>query len=160
MNNAGICVERAGNVRIKNCVITGRNPIYLRGLRDSRIAGNRLISVTRQGGNGEGYVCSRTSPLHRVIIEDNVFASPSPGAGYTGRRMIWLSTGVGSVDHTFISGNRTERTHFGGVAGTDQNIGEMVLFESCEETAYYGPPERTGPSSVTLPEKGPRWPES
>ncbi len=106
------------------------------------------------------YFSGRTSPIHRVIIEDNSFGSPYPGAGYTGRRMVWLSTGVGSVDHTFIARNRPERTHFGGVAGTDQNVGEMVLFESCEQTAFYGHPEGAGTASVTLPADGPFWPES
>jgi len=159
MNNCGILIDRSEAVVIEGCDITGRNPIRLKGLRNSRISGNRLASVTRFGGNGEGYIGSRTSILHQNIIENNVFYSPYRGAGYTGRRMIWASTGVGSVDNNIFRGNRVERTHFGGVAGTIQNVGEMFLFEWSSQTAYYGNPLSAGNSTVTLPEEGPYWPE-
>lgn len=159
MNNAGILIERAEEVVVENCDITGRNPIYLKGIRDSRISGNRLASVTRYGGNGEGYICSRTSIMHHIVIENNVFYSPYRGAGYTGRRAIWVSTGVGSVDNNVYKGNKVERTHFGGVAGTGQNVGEMYLFEWCSQTAYYGSPEGAGERSVILPKEGPYWPK-
>ena len=43
-----------------------------------------------------------------------------PGAeagGPTGRRIIWFSTGRGSVDLNWIAGNREDKARFGGVAG-------------------------------------------
>lgn len=158
MNGGGILIERAESAVIENSEIIGRDPIFIRGMRDSRISGNRILSVTRFGGNGEGYICSRNNILHHCIIEDNIFTSPYRGAGYTGRRMIWVSTGVGSVDNNIFKGNKTERANFGGLAGTDQNVGEMVLFEACNQVAYYGQPDASGERTVTLPSEGPAWP--
>ena len=73
--------------------------------------------------------------------------------------MIWLSTGHGSVDHNWIADNREDRARFGGVAGTDQNVGEMILFEACERIAYYGPLVAADAQSVTLPQKLPPTPD-
>lgn len=73
--------------------------------------------------------------------------------------MIWLSTGHGSVDHNWIADNREERARFGGVAGTDQNVGEMILFEACERIAYYGPLAAADAQTVTLPQKLPPTPD-
>ena len=48
---------------------------------------------------------------------------------------------------------------FGGVAGTDQNVGETILFEGNHRTAYFGPLAAATASSVTLPRTLPRTPD-
>ena len=73
--------------------------------------------------------------------------------------MIWLSTGHGSVNHNWIADNKEDRARFGGVAGTDQNVGEMILFEACERIAYFGPLAAADAQSVTLPKKLPPTPD-
>lgn len=79
--------------------------------------------------------------------------------GPTGRRLIWLSTGRGSVMRNWIADNREDRARFGGVAGTDQNVGEMILFEACQRIAYFGRPAGAESQTVTLPEKLPPTPD-
>ena len=81
--------------------------------------------------------------------------------------MIWLSTGRGSVDLNWIANNAPGPSvfaagapaGFGGVAGTDQNVGETILFEACERIAYYGPAAGAEGQSVTLPAKLPPTPD-
>ena len=87
----------------------------------------------------------RPSRVRKCVIEDNVCACP-PGAeagGPTGRRILWFSTGRGSVDLNWIAGNREDKARFGGVAATDQNVGETILFEAASgspTTARWPPP--------------------
>ena len=49
---------------------------------------------------------------------------------------------------------------FGGVAGTDQNVGEMILFEGNHRTMYFGPLTGASSTSVTLPATLPDTPDN
>ena len=59
----------------------------------------------------------------------------------------------------FLSYNREDQARFAGVAGTDQNVGETILFEACERIAYYGPLAAAEAQSVTLPARLPPTPD-
>jgi hypothetical protein len=159
--NCGVRLFHAQGSSIINCNLCGRTPMFLSGVRGCDLSWNHLTSVTRWGGNSEAYLLGRNETVRHCVIEHNTFRSP-PGqnaGGPTGRRMIWLSTGHGSVDHNWIADNREERARFGGVAGTDQNVGEMILFEACERIAYYGPLAAADAQTVTLPQKLPPTPD-
>jgi hypothetical protein len=159
--NCGVRLFHAKSSRVVNCDLWGRAPLFLSGVRDCDLSWNRLTAVTRWGGNSEAYILGRNDTVRHCVFEHNTFRSP-PGlnaGGPTGRRMIWLSTGHGSVDHNWIADNREDRARFGGVAGTDQNVGEMILFEACERIAYYGPLATADAQSVTLPQKLPPTPD-
>jgi hypothetical protein len=153
--NCAVRLFQAERAVVSNCELWGRSPIFLSGARRCRLAENRLVSVTRFGGNAEAYLQGRNHTVHRCLIEQNTFACPAgmSAGGPTGRRLIWLSTGRGSVDQNWIAENREDRARFGGVAGTDQNVGEMILFEACQRIAYFGRPAAADAQSVTLPEK-------
>ena len=151
--NCGVHLFYADGAVVRDSEIWGRAPLYLSGVTRCEFARNRLVSVTLFGGNAEAYIEGRNETIRECIIEDNIFACP-PGAeagGPTGRRLIWVSTGRGSVDHNWIAGNRPDRARFGGVAGSDQNVGEMILFEACERFAFHGKAEAIAAQSVTLP---------
>ena len=151
--NCGIRLFHADGAMVTGNEFWGRAPIMLSGVQRSCFASNRLVSQTLWGGNAEAYILGRNETGRKCIVEDNVCACP-PGdeaGGPTGRRMLWFSTGRGSVDLNWIAGNREDRARFGGVADTDQNVGEMILFESCERIAYHGPLAAADARSVTLP---------
>lgn len=159
--NCGVRLFHARDSSVINCNLWGRTPMFLSGVGGCNLSWNHLTSVTRWGGNSEAYLQGRNETVRHCILEHNTFHSP-PGmnaGGPTGRRMIWLSTGHGSVDHNWIADNREDRARFGGVAGTDQNVGEMILFEACERIAYYGPLVAADAQSVTLPQKLPPTPD-
>ena len=159
--NCGVRLFRARDAVVQDNVLWGRAPIFLSGAVGCTVKSNELYSVTRFGGNAEGYILARNDTVRNCTIADNRFCTP-PGmnaGGPTGRRMIWLSTGRGSVDHNWIAGNQERRARFGGVAGTDQNVGEMILFEACERIAYHGPAAAADRQSVTLPAKLPPTPD-
>jgi hypothetical protein len=171
--NAAVHVKNVAKTRVIGCELTGRVPLFLSGARDSEFLRNRLVSVTRFGGNAEAAILGRTEPIERCVIEDNVVASP-PGAmagGPTARRLLWFSTGHGSIIHNWIAGNGVEAprgpgaatgagpSRFGGVAGTDQNVGEMILFEGNHRTMYFGPLAGASATSVTLPATVPPTPD-
>jgi hypothetical protein len=159
--NCGIRLFHAEEAVVRENELWGRAPIFMSGIRRSVVADNWLVSVTRWGGNAEAYILGRNETVRKCIIENNTFACPpgAEGGGPTGRRLIWLSTGRGSVDLNWIAGNREDRARFGGVAGTDQNVGEMILFEACERIAYFGPLAGAEAQSVTLPAKLPKTPD-
>ena len=73
--------------------------------------------------------------------------------------MIWVSTGHGSVSRNWFAHNRAVRPRFGGLAGTDQNVGEMILLEACQRYIYSGPVEDADSGSVTLPQSVERTPD-
>lgn len=151
--NCGVRLMRADGAIIAGNELWGRTPVFLAGVTRCRVAENRLVSVTRFGGNAEAYVQGRNETVRQCLIERNVFASP-PGmqaGGPTGRRLIWISTGRGSVALNWIAENREDRARFGGVAGTDQNVGEMILFEACQRIAYFGKPAGADAQGVALP---------
>jgi hypothetical protein len=158
--NCGVYLRNVRHGDISKNELWGRTPIFLSGVRQTEIGYNRLVSVTRFGGNSEAAILGRTEPIEECAIEGNTVESP-PGAGEggpTARRMIWLSTGHGSVTHNYLAWNCATfngyagQPRFGGVAGTDQNVGEMILFEGNHRTAYFGPLAGGDAQSVTLPE--------
>jgi hypothetical protein len=159
--NCGLRVFHADGAVVTNNELWGRAPLFLSGVRRSQFVANRLVAQTLWGGNSEAYILGRNDTVRQCIVEDNVCACP-PGAeagGPTGRRLLWFSTGRGSVDLNWIANNREDRARFGGVAGTDQNVGEMILFEACERIAYYGPLAGADVQSVTLPATLPPTPD-
>jgi len=171
--NCGVLFELASNVTIRDCEIWGRAPIFLRGARDTVLQNNLLIPQTLWGGNAEAVILGRNEVLERCVIEGNRVGSP-PGAeagGPTGRRLIWVSTGRGSISHNWFADNGVvpaagpgaevgaDQARFGGVAGSDQNVGEMILFEGNHRTAYFGPLAGATADTVTLPATLPDTPD-
>lgn len=165
--NCGLFVHNVRGGSILGNELWGRTPIFISGTRQSVFANNRLVSVTRYGGNSEAAILGRTEPIEECVIENNVVASP-PGTeagGPTARRLIWLSTGHGSITHNWLAGNGVEaqgevgQARFGGVAGTDQNVGETILFEGNHRTMYFGPLAGADLQSVTLPQTLPPTPD-
>ena len=153
--NCGIRVFHADGASVVDNVLWGRAPLFLSGVTRCEFVHNRLVSQTLWGGNSEGYILGRNETVRKCIVENNICDSPSDAkaGGPTGRRMVWLSTGRGSVDLNWIANNKEESARFGGVAGTDQNVGEMILFEACQRIAYYGRTAGADAQSVTLPAK-------
>lgn len=149
--NIGLHLRRVDHFQVTNCRFAGRAPIFFSGARQCEINDNRCYPSTRFGGNAEAALLSRTEPLEQCRIENNVIVGPKFAGGPTARRLIWFSTGHGSVDENWIYGNHSEHCRFGGVAGTDQNVGETILFESNMRVAYYGSPTAVYPDGVTLP---------
>ncbi len=167
--NCGVKVVNAVGCTVKECELWGRAPLFLSGVVDCDFVNNRLVPVTRFGGNAEAVILGRCERIERCLIENNLVSSP-PGAeagGPTGRRLLWFSTGRGSVVHNVIarngvvpplgpagaaSGAGAGPMRFGGVAGTDQNVGEMILFEANHRTMYFGKAAGADSQSVLLPE--------
>jgi hypothetical protein len=166
--NCGVYVRNLRGGTVCGSELWGRAPLFLSGVRECEFAGNRLVSVTRYGGNAEAAVLGRCEPVERCVIERNTVAAP-PGAaagGPTARRLVWLSTGHGSVAHNWIAHNGVEeadgagQARFGGVAGTDQNVGETILFEANHRTMYFGPLAGADADGVTLPATLPPTPDA
>lgn len=158
----GVRLFNASHAVVRNCELWGRSPLYLSGVRQCEFSRNRLVSATRFGGNAEAAIQGRNDTIEQCIIEDNVVACP-PGTeagGPTQRRLIWISTGKGSITRNWIARNQGDRARYGGVAGTDQNVGETILFEACQRIAFYGAITGAGPCSVTLPATVPRTPDN
>ncbi len=166
--NCGVYARKLRGGSVCESELWGRTPLFLSGVRDTVFASNRLVSVTRYGGNSEAAILGRCEPVERCVIERNVVASPAgaEAGGPTARRLIWLSTGHGSVSHNWLAYNGVEQAgaagqaRFGGVAGTDQNVGEMILFEGNHRTMYFGPLAGADAGSVTLPASLPPTPDA
>ncbi|MCX6900840.1 MAG: hypothetical protein NT105_19355 [Verrucomicrobia bacterium] len=171
--NCGVLAVRAERATVVGNELRGRTPLFISGARQTEFARNRLVSVTRFGGNAEAAILGRCEPIEECVIEENLIASPrgAEAGGPTARRLLWFSTGHGSITHNWISGNGVEeprgpgasvgtgQARFGGVAGTDQNVGEMILFEGNHRTAYFGPLAGADGASVTLPKTFPPTPD-
>ena len=155
--NSAVYIVHGRRVTVRGCDLTGRAPLRFEGMSQSRLEKNHLRAVTRFGGNAEAAILGRTHALHQNVIAGNVVDSSDAAGGPTARRLLWVSTGLGSVSDNYIAGN-VGRTRFGGVAGTDQNVGETILFETNMRVAYYGHPEGASGAGVTLPANGPFWP--
>ena len=170
--NCGLLVHNVNRFKVEQCSLYGRVPLFLSGARRSEFTNLWLIPVTRFGGNAEAAILGRTEPIEQCIIE-GIYIQTPPGAeagGPTTRRLLWFSTGHGSVAHNYIGSNGVAggKSHsavlnqgeprFGGVAGTDQNVGEMILFEGNHRTMYFGPLIGADSSSVTLPATMPPTP--
>jgi len=159
--NRSVHFRYALRARVRGNELWSRCPLYLSGVRQCDISGNRLVPQTRFGGNATGAIQGRTNILEQCAIDDNVIASPpgaAAGAG-TVQRMLWVSTGHGSVSNNYFARNRPDRARFAGVPGTDQNVGETILFEACQRYAYYGPIAAADDQSVTLPKTVPATPD-
>ena len=172
--NCGLHVQQADHASIVQNELWGRAPLFISGAKQSAFQDNRLVSVTRFGGNAEAAILGRTDTIEECIIERNLIASPSgaEAGGPTARRLLWFSTGHGSITHNWIAGNGVEKPNgpgaeigagqarFGGVAGTDQNVGEMILFEGNHRTMFFGPLAGADAPSVTLPKTIPATPDN
>jgi hypothetical protein len=171
--NCGVQVRYVDEATVRDNVLWARCPIYILGAKHSVFAENRLVSVTRFGGNAEAAIQGRNETIEECVLENNFVACP-PGAesgGPTARRLVWLSTGHGSITRNWIAGNGVDwplapkadsgagQARFGGVAGTDQNVGETILFEGNHRTAYFGPLDAADSQSVTLPKTIPPTPD-
>ena len=172
--NCGLHVRQADHASICQNEFWGRAPLFISGAKQCTFQDNRLVSVTRFGGNAEAAILGRTDTIEECILERNLIASP-PGAesgGPTARRLLWFSTGHGSITRNWIAGNGVEKPNgpgaelgagqarFGGVAGTDQNVGEMILFEGNHRTMFLGPLVAGEAQSVTLPKTVPATPDN
>jgi hypothetical protein len=170
----GVRLVKANSAVVVENEIWGRAPLFLSGIKQCNLSDNRLVSVTRFGGNSEAAILGRTEVMEECIIENNVVDS-SPGAeagGPQARRLIWVSTGRGSVTKNWFAGNGVVESkgpgsiigagpmRFGGVAGTDQNVGEMILFEANHRTMYFGPLAGAGEEYVLLPKTIPSTPDN
>ena len=171
--NCGVLATRVERATVADNELWGRTPLFISGARQTGFARNRLVSVTRFGGNAEAAILGRCEPIEECVIEDNVIVSPrgAESGGPTARRLLWFSTGHGSISRNWIAGNGVEdprgpgaavgagQARFGGVAGTDQNVGETILFEGNHRTAYFGPLAGADGASVTLPKTFPPTPD-
>lgn len=164
--NCGLFAYYVERAEIDGNELWGRAPLFIAGARQSRFSGNRLVPVTRFGGNAEAAIVGQNETVEECLIEENRFASPAgaEAGGPTSRRMLWFSTGRGSITRNWIARNAPEnpgsagQPRFGGVAGTDQNVGEMILFEGNHRTAFFGPIVGADAESVSLPRVVPRTP--
>jgi len=174
LDNYGVRLINAEYAVVRDSQIWARAPIYLSGVRQCRITGNDLVPLAMWGGGAEATIMGRNEVVEECIIEGNRVGSP-PGAlagGPTNHRLIWISTGHGSVTHNWIAGNGVTapagpgasvgagQARFGGVAGTDQNVGEMILFEAQQRTMFFGKLAGADSQSVLLPAKVPRTPDN
>lgn len=152
-----VLLRHVSHGRVERCQLQGQTPLFLSGVRQSRLADNRLLPACRTPGGAEGAILGRTEPLAENIVENNVVENPV-GGGPQVRRLIWVSTGAGSVNDNLFRANRAINPRFGGTAGTQQNVGEMILLESHMRYAFFGQPAGAGAQSVTLPADAPVLP--
>ena len=160
LNNYGVRLSYAAYAVVRDSEIWAHSPIFLSGVRQCCFIGNDLIPLTLWGypqsgpwgGNAEGSISGLMEVIEECIIEGNRVGSP-PGAeagDATTFRLIWLSTGRGSVTHNWIAGNGVKaaagpgaaigagQARFGGVAGTSQCTGETILLEANLRTMFFG----------------------
>ncbi len=170
--NYGVKLTRASHSVVRDSEIWARGPIALRGVRQCEIRNNRLVPLSLGSAHAEAAIEGRCEVVEECIIENNRIACP-PGAeagGPTTVRLVWLSTGRGSVLHNWIAGNGVEpskgwgasvgahQARFGNIAGEDQNLGEMILFEGNYRIMFHGPIADADATSITLPKSLPPTP--
>ena len=155
--SGALYLRHVEGVKVCGSELQGRAPLFLSGVRHGQIGDNTLVAASRYGGGAEGAILARTEPLSQCIVRYNTVFNPF-GGGPQVRRLIWVSTGRGSVNDNLFLRNRAENPRFGGVAGTDQNVGEMILLESHMRYAFYGSPAGADAQSVTLPDNAPFLP--
>jgi hypothetical protein len=143
---------------VRECELTGQTPLALEDVRQGGFTDNRLIGARRSGGGAEAAIMGNQSSMRECVVADNVITAPEAAGGPGVRRMIWVSSGRGSVDHNCFARNRTDRARYAGVAGTEENVGESIMPESNMRIAWYGPIAAAGADSVTLPKDGPFQP--
>lgn len=160
--NCAVRMYHAEYCTVEDNDLCGRVPLFFSGIRQCAIRRNAILPVTRFGGNAEASILSRNDTVRQCVVEQNRLETPSwlAAGGPSNRRLLWFSTGHGSVDQNYIAENVAEGPTIGGVAGTDQNVGEMILFEACERIAYFGPATSAAAASITIPARLPRTPDA
>jgi hypothetical protein len=143
---------------VSHCSLTAQTPLLLEDVRQGQFVDNRLLGARRSGGGAEAAIMGWQSSMRECLIADNVIAAPEAAGGPGVRRMIWVSSGRGSVDHNCFARNRTDQARFAGIAGTEENVGETIMPESNMRIAWYGPIAAASDDSVTLPGQGPFQP--
>jgi hypothetical protein len=171
--NYGVRLMNAAYAVVHSSEIWARAPLYLSGVRQCSFIGNDLIPMAALH-NAEACIEGRNEVIEECVIEGNRVACP-PGAGAGGpttRRMLWFSTGRGSVTHNWIAENGVSapagpgatagagQARFGGVAGTDQNVGETILLEANQRTMFFGKLISGDSTSVMLPKVLPSTPDN
>ena len=86
--NFAVHAHNVLRAHVDACELWGRTPLFLSGARKSAFQRNKLISVTRFGGNSEAAILGRTEPIEECIIENNRVLAPEPeqAGGPTARR--------------------------------------------------------------------------
>jgi len=156
-----VLMRRASRAKLLRNELWGRCPLFLSGVRQCDIRDNRLVSQRRVGWGASGAIEARHDIVEQCIIENNTFAdAPGRDAGAAGaQRMIWISTGRGSISGNYIARNAPDRARFMPPPGFGQNTGETILFESCQRYVYFGAPAAADARSVTLPRAFPPTPD-
>lgn len=169
----GVKLAQADAAVVRDNALHARAPIWLAGVRHCEFADNELVPHTRYSNNALAAIVGRTDVVEQCVIEHNVVVSPrgAEAGGPQVMRLIWLSTGRGSITRNWLAHNGTVDPNgpgamrgagpmrFGGVAGHDQNVGEMILFEGNHRTMYFGPLAGADAQSVTLPKTLPDTPD-
>ncbi|MBU0606358.1 MAG: hypothetical protein KKI08_00675 [Armatimonadetes bacterium] len=166
-SNSGVSLVRAEGAVINSNQLEARAPLLLQGIRQCELSSNWLPPIRRYGDPALAAILGSQDTIEECVIENNKVASPpgSEAGGPEVMRLIWLSTGHGSITRNWIAGNgvaprsQAGAMRFGGVAGREQNVGEMILFEANHRTMFHGQPVAADATSVTLPKTVPETPE-
>lgn len=176
---SAIHLFRSSSAIVRGNELYGRVLVDLSGVKHSLIASNVLVPVLRYGSHfketAEGAIQDRNEVLEGCIIEHNLARAPQgaeAGSAQT-RRLVWISTGRGSVTHNWFGGNSTsepgsrvsgpvpDQMQYGAAAGYEnQNVGEIILFEANQRTLYFGPVLKPGAAEITLPDHAPPTPDN
>lgn len=166
--NSGVSLVRAEGAVVDGNTLEGKAPLLIQGLKRSQLSDNTLIPLRRYGDPALAAILGSQDTIEECLIVDNMIASPpgSEAGGPEVMRLLWFSTGHGSITHNFISGNgvanadKAGAMRFGGVGGREQNVGEMILFEGNHRTMFFGQPVAADATSVTLPKTVPATPDN
>lgn len=153
--SCAVRLRGADYAMVADCDLTSQTPLLLEDVRQGQFARNLLVGARRSGGGAEAAIMGWQSSMRECFIADNVISAPEAAGGPGVRRMIWVSSGRGSVDHNCFLRNRTDRARFAGVAGTEENVGETIMPESNMRIAWYGPIAAADNDGLTLPAEGP-----
>jgi hypothetical protein len=111
-DTCGVRLIRADGVTVVRNQLWGRTPLYLSGVRRGDLSDNLLVPITRFGGNSEAAIQGRNEVIEECLVADNIVASPdgAEAGGPQTRRLIWVSTGRGSVSKNCFRGNEPDAT--------------------------------------------------
>lgn len=166
--NSGVHLVRTEGARIADNQLEGKAPLLLQGVRHCELKENWLTPLRRFGDPALAAILGSQDIIEGCIIENNKVASPpgSEAGGPEVMRLLWFSTGHGSITRNYIADNgianadKAGAMRFGGVAGREQNVGEMILFEGNHRTMFFGQPVSATEASVTLPKTVPTTPDN
>lgn len=163
---------RSKGAIVRGNELHGRVLVDLSGVKNSLVSSNILVPVLRYGSRfketAEGAIQNRNEVLEGCILEHNVTRAPQGAEAGTAqnRRLLWISTGRGSVRHNWLGYNATSESSargeagevghmaFGAAAGYEnQNVGEVILFEANQRTLYFGAAIGGAPQQLSLPEQ-------